>query len=82
MPAKKQTEDQQPSDSDQEKAAEAGNQQVEEQVEQRNEQGFSGVEVDQTPNENYTVKGVTSNPEGVPEAQPDPTVARREAASS
>lgn len=45
---------------DPEKAAEAGNEQVQQVVDAENERGFRGVEVDQTPNENYTVAGVTS----------------------
>ena len=62
-----------------EKAAEAANEQVQEQVDAENEQGFRGTEVDTTDNSAYTVEGVTSNPEGVPEAQADPVAARREA---
>jgi hypothetical protein len=31
---------------------------VQKQVDKENEQGFRGVEVDPTPNENYTVQGV------------------------
>ncbi len=34
--------------------------QVQEAVDVETEQGFRGIEVDPTPNENYTVKGVTS----------------------
>lgn len=37
-----------------------GTAQVDKLVAEETEQGFWGVEVDQTPNENYTVKGVTS----------------------
>ena len=33
---------------------------VEDQIEKENEQGYRGIQVDETPNENYTVKGVTS----------------------
>lgn len=33
---------------------------VQEQVDTETEQGFRGVKVDPTPNENYTVAGVTS----------------------
>lgn len=33
---------------------------VQAQVDKENAQGFRGIEVDPTPNENYTVKGVTS----------------------
>lgn len=63
-----------------EKAAEAANEQVQEQVDAENEQGFRGTEVDLTPNENYTVQGVTSGAD-VPEAAKNPAVARREAAN-
>jgi hypothetical protein len=41
--------------------------QVDSVVEQEVKQGFRGVEVDMTPNENYTVQGVTSGAD-VPEA--------------
>jgi hypothetical protein len=34
--------------------------QVAEQVDRETEQGFRGVEVDATPNENYTLAGVVS----------------------
>lgn len=34
--------------------------QVQEQVDAETEQGFRGVEVDPTPNENYTLQGVAS----------------------
>lgn len=51
---------------------------VQQVVDQETEQGFRGVEVDGTPNENYTVQGVTSGAE-VPEAAADPVQARREA---
>ena len=51
-----------------EKAAEAANEQVQEQVDAENEQGFRGTEVDSTPNENYTVAGVTS---GAPTPETD-----------
>ena len=61
---------------DSEKAAE----QVQEQVDAENAKGLSGVEVDQTPNENYTVAGVTSG-KPVPEAEADPVAARREASA-
>jgi hypothetical protein len=33
---------------------------VQKAVDKETEQGFRGVEVDQTPNENYTIAGVTS----------------------
>lgn len=48
-----------PKASEQDKT-DAANQRVQEQVDKETEQGFRGVEVDPTPNENYTVSGVTS----------------------
>lgn len=38
----------------------AGQAEVQSNFDQINEQGFVGTEVDPTPNENYTVSGVTS----------------------
>ncbi len=64
-----------------EKAAEQGNEQVQKVADEEQAQGFRGTETDLTDNEAYTVKGVTSNPQGVPEAQADPVVARREASN-
>jgi hypothetical protein len=72
------TEAQQAVDSDQEGVAEEGNAQVQEVVDQQTDQGFLGTETDQTPNQNYTVEGVTSGAP-VPETQEDPVAARREA---
>ena len=40
--------------------SEAAVEKVQESVDVINEQGFYGVEVDKTPNENYTVAGVTA----------------------
>lgn len=37
-----------------------GTAQVDKLITEETEQGFRGVEVDQTPNENYTIAGVTS----------------------
>ncbi|MCA1570313.1 MAG: hypothetical protein LC798_08355 [Chloroflexi bacterium] len=37
-----------------------GADEVQKAVDEENEQGFLGTEVDPTPNENYTVAGVTS----------------------
>lgn len=48
--------------------ADASIQEVQRQVDQETEQGFRGVEVDPTPNENYTVAGVTS---GAPTPETD-----------
>lgn len=39
-------------------AAEAANEQVQKTVDAEEEKGLRGVEVDPTPNENYTVDGV------------------------
>ncbi len=38
----------------------AANQRVQEIIDQETQQGFRGVEVDPTPNEAYTIRGVTS----------------------
>lgn len=54
-------------------AAEAGNEQVQEAKDQEDEQGFRGTEVDPTPNEAYTLQGVT---EGQPTPETDPEAAR------
>lgn len=54
--------------------------QVQEVVDEETEQGFRGVEVDSTPNENYTVAGVVEG-KPVPEAEADPVAARREASN-
>jgi hypothetical protein len=42
------------------KKDDAGQAEVQKNVDEAEEQGFIGVEVDETPNENYTVAGVTS----------------------
>jgi hypothetical protein len=42
------------------KNGDAGASQVDEAVAQEQEQGFRGTKVDPTPNENYTVAGVTA----------------------
>lgn len=42
-------------------------------ADERNEKGFIGAEVDQTPNENYTVAGVT---EGLPTPETDKNAAK------
>lgn len=41
---------------------------IDKKINQENAQGFRGVEVDSTPNENYTVQGVTS---GAPTPETD-----------
>ncbi len=53
---------------------------VQQAVEKETEQGFRGVEVDTTPNENYTVEGVVAG-KPVPEAEADPVAARRAASA-
>ncbi len=53
--------------------AEAGNARVEAQVNVEEEQGFRGEKVDPTPNEAYTVAGVTS---GQPTPETDKDAAR------
>lgn len=49
------------------KSAEKVNAEVQSRVDKESEQGFRGVEVDQTPNEHYSVAGVLAGkptPEG------------------
>lgn len=65
---------------DPEKAAEKTNKAVQEKQDVADEQGFYGNEVDTTPNENYTLEGVTSG-KPTPESSSDPALARRQAAS-
>ena len=48
--------------------------QVQEAVDKETEQGFRGTEVDPTPNENYTVEGVTA---GKPTPETDPKQAEK-----
>lgn len=62
----------------QQDTSEAGD--LPEKVEEAEQKGLWGNEVDTTPNENYTVAGVTSGAP-VPESSSDPVKARREAAS-
>jgi hypothetical protein len=50
------------------KGAEKAAEKVASVVEQETEQGFRGTETDPTPNENYTVEGVTS---GAPTPETD-----------
>lgn len=49
-------------------SADAGRAQVQERMDSYTEQGFRGVKVDPTPNENYTVAGVTG---GAPTPETD-----------
>lgn len=51
---------------------------VQEQVDREEEQGFRGVEVDPTPNEAYTVAGVTSG-QPTPETDDDAAEQARKA---
>lgn len=46
-----------------------GNAEVQAKLDKETSQGFRGTEVDPTPNENYSVKGVTS---GAPTPETDP----------
>jgi hypothetical protein len=69
---------QQQSDGDAEQQVEEATRQVDEAVAPETDQGFRGVEVDGTPNQNYTVEGVTSGA-WVPEMAEDPVAARRDA---
>lgn len=46
---------------------------IEDRIAQEQSQGFRGIEVDPTPNENYTVAGVTS---GAPTPETDAALAR------
>lgn len=48
---------------------EGGADEVQEAFDKANEQGFFGVEVDQTPNRNYTVQGVVEGKQ-TPETDP------------
>lgn len=54
------------------KKDDAGEAEVQERKDAEEEQGFVGVKVDPTPNENYTLKGVTS---GKPTPETDPKLA-------
>jgi hypothetical protein len=69
------------SDGDSEQQVEQATQQVDEAVQSETDRGFRGVEIDGTPNENYSVEGVTSGA-WVPEMAEDPVAARREAAAN
>lgn len=57
-----------------EKATEKAAEQVQKAVDVETDQGFRGVEVDPTPNENYTLSGVTS---GKPTPETDPKSAEK-----
>lgn len=62
----------QPSDQA-DQTGDAGASEVQEKVDAENEQGFRGVKVDPTPNEAYTLQGVTS---GAPTPETDPAAAK------
>jgi hypothetical protein len=61
--------------------SDAGQAEVQAAVDQENKQGFVGVGVDPTPNENYTVAGVTAG-KPTPETDPKAAAAAREHAAS
>lgn len=63
------------------KKVEEAEKQVQEIVDQETEKGFRGIEIDETPNENYTVQGQGAGKD-VPEAAADPVAARAEASNS
>lgn len=52
----------------------AGQREAQQLADQATEQGFVGRKVDETPNENYTVAGVTS---GAPTPETDPKLAEQ-----
>jgi hypothetical protein len=52
----------------QDSGKDAGQSEVQAIVDKENEQGFAGIEVDPTPNENYTLQGVAS---GAPTPETD-----------
>jgi hypothetical protein len=55
-----------------EKGKDLGGDEVQQRMDRETAQGFSGVNVDPTPDENYTVAGVTS---GAPTPETDPQAA-------
>jgi hypothetical protein len=57
-------------DDDAEGAAEEGNEEVQGKTDEAEEKGYIGTVPDPTPNENYTVEGVTSG-KPTPETDPD-----------
>ncbi len=63
----------QPAEQPQQAEQDGTAQQLQAQVNQEQEQGFRGVEVDPTPNEAYTIRGVTS---GQPTPETDAGAAR------
>ena len=65
-------------DKDPEGVAEEGNSEVQEKIDDETEKGYRGTVPDPTPNENYTVAGVTS---GKPTPETDPDLAAEAAAN-
>lgn len=55
------------------KGGDLGGKEVQSKMDEETEKGFRGVKVDPTPNENYTVAGVTS---GKPTPETDPKMAQ------
>jgi hypothetical protein len=62
------------------KKTDSGEAEVQKNVDAETEQGFSGVRVDPTPLENYTLQGVTSG-KPTPETDEDAAEAARKASS-
>ena len=59
---------------DNKQSGDAASERVQKLVDQEQDQGFRGTKVDPTPNEAYTVQGVTSNPHEAEEASRPPNV--------
>jgi hypothetical protein len=59
-------------------AEDLGAGEVQEKMDEEQEKGYRGTKVDKTPNENYTVAGVTQN---LPTPETDPEMARRAGSS-
>lgn len=64
----------QPTPDEMEQPTDAVTEEVAKKVDRETEQGFRGVEVDATPNEHYTVAGVTA---GQPTPETDPAQAAK-----
>lgn len=60
--------------------SDAGAAQVQSKVDEWNEKGYRGVGVDPTPNEAYTIAGVTGTPDPTPETDIDAEAEARAAA--
>lgn len=63
------------------KAKDSGEAEVQANVDEENERGFAGVEVDPTPRENYTLEGVVAG-KPTPETDEGAAKAAREAAEA